>query len=103
MARSRIELHEKLVRFLGSNQVYFKAPVNIQMKYPAIVYSRSNFRNTFADNVIYRQLKQYTITIIHRDPDSDLPDRMLQEFRYCRFDRHYVADNLDHDVFTLFY
>lgn len=102
MARSRIELHEKLVRFLGSNQVYFRAPVNVQMKYPAIVYTRSNYRKTFADNITYRQLKQYTITLIYRDPDSDLPDKLLQ-LPYCSFDRHYMADNLNHDVFTLYF
>lgn len=102
MARSRIELHETLCSLLGSNQAYFRAPANVQMKYPAIVYTRSNYRNSFADDKIYRQMKQYTITLIYRDPDSDLPDKLLQ-LPYCSFDRHYMADNLNHDVFTLYF
>jgi len=102
MARSRLELHETLLALLGSNQVYFRAPANVQMKYPAIIYTRSSYQTSFADNKIYRQMKQYTITLIYRDPDSDLPDRLLS-LPCCRFDRHYMADNLNHDVFTLYF
>ena len=102
MARSRIELHEILVNLLGSNQVYFRAPSNVQMKYPALIYTRTGYRNNYADNKIYRSLKAYTITAIYRDPDSDLPDRLL-ELPYCKFDRHYIADNLNHDVFTIYF
>lgn len=102
MAKTRLELHERLCTLLGSRNVYYRPPESIKMKYPAIVYDRNNYRNVFADDTIYRQLKSYMITVIYKDPDSDLPDRIMG-LPYCRFDRHFVSDNLNHDVFTLYY
>lgn len=102
MAKSRIDLHAELRALLGSDQVYFRAPDSVKMRYPAIVYTRSGFKTRFADSRIYRKDREWTITLIYRDPDSDLPEKLLN-LPYCRFDRHYVADNLNHDIFTLIY
>lgn len=101
MMNDRLELHELLCQTLGSRNVYFQPPESVKMKYPAIVYSRNRIENTSADNIIYRQSVSYTITVIDRDPDSDIVERMSQLPR-MRHDRSYVADNLNHDVFTLF-
>jgi len=100
--RTRIELHEELCALLGSRQVYFRAPESVKMSYPAIVYDRTNYRNDHANDDIYRQMKAYTITVIDKNPDSELPDKVMR-LPFCRFDRHYVAENLNHDVFTLYY
>jgi len=101
MMNDRLELHELLCEILGSRNVYFQPPESVKMKYPAIVYSRNRIENTSADNIIYRQAVSYTITVIDRDPDSEIVERMSQVAR-IRHDRSYVADNLNHDVFTLF-
>lgn len=97
---TRLELHEMLCEVLGSRNVYFQPPESVKMKYPAIVYSRSDISNTYADDTSYLTSKEYLITVIDKDPDSEIPDR-ISKLPLCRFDRHYTADNLNHDVFTI--
>ncbi len=98
----RLQLQELLEFVLGSNQVYFQPPPTIQMKYPAIVYKRDYAETDFADNVPYRHMKRYQVTVIDRDPDSPVPDK-LAVLPYCTFNRHYPASNLNHDVFNLYF
>lgn len=101
MLNDRLALHELLCEKLGSRNVYFQPPESVKMKYPAIVYSRNRIESTSADNIVYRQSVRYTITVIDRDPDSEIVERISQIPRIM-FDRSYVSDNLNHDTFTLF-
>ena len=101
MMNDRLELHEILCQILGSRNVYFQPPESVSMKYPAIRYSRNRIENTSADNIIYKQDVSYTITVIDRDPDSEIVERLSKVPRIV-YDRSYVADNLNHDVFTLY-
>ena len=101
MMNDRLALHELLCEKLGNRNVYFQPPESVQMKYPAIVYSRNRIENTSADNVTYRQSVSYVITVIDRDPDSEIVERVSQ-IPHIAYDRSYVADNLNHDVFRLF-
>lgn len=99
---SRLELHEKLVEVLGSRYVYFQPPESIKMKYPAIVYERSDIPNKFANDDVYLQTVKYKVTIVDRDPDSEIVLRMAK-FKTARFDRHYIVDGLNHDTFIIYY
>ncbi len=99
---SRLELHEKLVSVLGSRYVYFQPPESIKMKYPAIVYERSDIPNKFANDEVYLQATKYKVTIIDKDPDSEIVERM-SKFKTARFEKHYVVDGLNHDTFTIYY
>ena len=99
---SRLELQTMLEKLLGSPNVYFQPPASVLMKYDAIRYSRKTIENVHANNSVYNQHDCYEVIVIYRNPDSDLPRRISQLPR-CRFDRHYVADNLNHDVFTLYF
>lgn len=98
----REELHEILCEALGSRNVYFQPPESIKMQYPAIVYSRDDIDNNFANNSVYMQLLAYSITVIDSDPDSEVVDRVSKLPR-CQYDRHYKSDNLNHDIFTIYY
>lgn len=102
MARPRTELQTILENLIGSRNVYFQPPESLKLKYPCIVYERSNVHKTAADNLAYRLMKQYQVTYIAGDPDSDIPDKML-ELEHCSYDRHFAADNLNHDVFTIYF
>lgn len=102
MARTRLDLHKELVEMLGSNNVYYQPPETIKMEYPAIVYSRSNFRNTYADDSIFFSYKQYEIIVISKKPDDSVIDKLLKH-QLCSHNRQYKSDNLYHDVFTLYY
>ena len=99
---SRLELQSKFEDILGSRNVYFQPPSSVRMQYPAIVYSRKNIEGRFANGKVYRKLPYYEAILIDKNPDSEFIDKIL-ELPYCSFDRHYEADNLNHDVFTIFY
>jgi len=99
---SRLNLQKTLEEILGSRNVYFDPPESVKMQYDAIRYSRSKIENTFASNSVYKQDDRYEVVAIYRNPDSDLP-RKISRLPMCSHDRHYVADNLHHDVFTLYY
>lgn len=98
----REELHEILCEALGSRNVYFQPPESIKMQYPAIVYSRDDIDNNFANNSVYMQSLAYSVIVIDSDPDSEAVDRVSKLPR-CQYDRHYKSDNLNHDVFTIYY
>lgn len=98
---SRLELHEVFCEILESRNVYYQPPESVKMQYDAIVYSRKDIDNIHANNRVYNQHDCYEVVAIYKDPDSDLP-RKLSVLPMCRFDRHYVSDNLNHDVFTLY-
>lgn len=99
---NRLDLQTLLENILGSRNVYYQPPASVQMKYPAIVYSRDNIENTHADDSVYKQNVAYEIIVIYKDPDSDIPME-ISKLPLCRFDRKYISDNLYHDVFTLYF
>lgn len=96
----RTSLQSLLEELIGNDNVYFQPPANVQMLYPCIVYKRDDIRVLFADNNPYRLTKRYLVTVIDRDPDSVIPDK-VSALSLCRFNRFFTADNLNHDVFTL--
>lgn len=98
----RPNLHTQLVNLLGSRNVYFQPPPSVQMRYPAIIYNRSNIDTKYANNAVYLNDVAYQITVIDSDPDSEIVMKVAN-LPKCRFDRHYVSDNLNHDVFTIYY
>lgn len=72
------------------------------MQYPAIVYSRDDIENDHANNGVYMQSTAYNIIVIDPDPDSEVVQK-VSKLPMCMFDRHYAADNLNHDSFTIYY
>ena len=99
----RIELHQILKdTFNSTPHVYYQPPASVQLKYPCIVYSLNDFPEVYADNDRYLVHRPYQVTVIDQDPDSELRENVAK-LRWCRFDRSYVSDNLNHFVFTLTY
>lgn len=104
MADERRYLFQDLLEeALGSDQVYFQPPESVKMRYPSIVYERRSSDSQFADNDAYLLMQGYDVTVISLDPDFvhelDLPHK----FKHCRSDRHFTADNLNHDTFVIYY
>lgn len=99
---SRLELQEKLEELLGSKNVYYQPPESVKMEYPAIKYLKSDISIDHANNAVYSKKKRYEIIVIDTRPDNDVIDKLL-ELPYCSYDRPYKADNLNHDVLTLYY
>lgn len=96
----RTSLQSLLEALLESEHVYFQPPANLQMEYPCIVYARDDIDVLFADNSPYRLIKRYMVTVIDRDPDSVIHEKVAA-LPMCVFNRYFTADNLNHDVFTL--
>lgn len=82
--------------------VYFQPPPSVKLVYPCIVYVLDKIDTKHADDKPYLNKKGYSVTIIDKDPDSEIPN-MFTNMPLCVFDRAYTADNLNHWVFSLFY
>jgi hypothetical protein len=98
---SRLSLHEQLLTFLPN--VYFQPPSNIQMVYPCIVYNKTNKIRHFASDIIYLSQWEYNLTVIDRDPDSDVAERIEKHFNHCGISQSYTVDNLNHTILSLYY
>lgn len=99
---SRLKLQSLLEELLGSKNVYFQPPESIKMEYPAIKYSIDNIDKHSADNAAYLLNKRYEIIVISKTPDHPVINKLLQ-LPMCSYERPYKADNLNHDVLTLYY
>lgn len=72
------------------------------MDYPAIVYQRDSANTDFAGNLPYLSVKRYQVTVMAWDPDSEIPDK-IAALPQCLFERHFAADGLNNDVFTIYF
>lgn len=98
----RTTLHEILKEVLGSGQVYFQPPESIRMVYPSIVYRHMNNKTLFANDLTYNHRKLYELIAIDRDPDSELPDKLMR-LPLCSMTNSYTAENLHHWVFQIYF
>lgn len=99
----RLDLHEELCGVLGSRNVYFQPPESVKMKYDAIRYALGGKTITRANNKAYRSTNQYEGVVITKDPDTTIQDQLIARFEMCSVGRPYVADNLHHYPFTIYY
>lgn len=102
MSKPRIDLHNILVNLFGNNHVYYQPPDNLRMEYPAIRYSVDRMASTKADNLKYLNTKRYEIIVIDSKPDNPVISKIL-ELPYTVYERHYVSDNLNHDIISLYF
>ena len=96
----RLELQEMLESIC--DHVYFQPPDTVRMSYPAIRYELYDIDNRYADNKVYLQDRAYQLTVIDRDPDSEIVD-VVSKIDGIRFNRQYRSDNLNHTVFILYF
>lgn len=87
---------------LGSANVYFQPPKSIAMRYPAIVYGLKKVKTHYKDNRPYVCHRQYSVTLIDRDPDS-IYVSSLAMLPTASFNRFFVSDNLNHWVFDIYF
>ena len=102
-ARLRIDalLRELLKNSCGRVNLYYQPPAGYQLRYPCIVYTQSRIQNGHANNGVYIQHSFYTVTVIDTDPDSKIV-QAVSVLGKCRYDRHFITDNLYHTTFTLY-
>lgn len=101
--KRRYELHHILEKILGSCNVYFQPPSKEKLKYPCIIYTRNSGDSEFADNRVYAFKRRYQLTVISKDPDEEISDKLAWGLPMCISDRSYKLDNLHHDVFDVYF
>ena len=102
MTTRRLELHEILCTILGSRNVYFQPPENLKLKFPCIIYEHDNNEVWHADNKKYSKCRRYQVTVIDKDPDTEIPER-LDDLQFASFNRRFTADNMNNIVYTVYY
>ena len=100
---SRLQLHEEFCEILGTRNVYFNPPASLMMNYDAIRYAFGDKDITRANNSVYRIVNKYEGVVISTDPECTIPDELLMHFQMCSLGNPYVADNLHHFPFTIYY
>lgn len=99
----RLTLHAELIKILGNNNVYFQPPESLKMNYPCIRYKKARPRINHADDIRYFKKDHYEIIVIDTDPDTDIPDRIADSFKFCSIERYYNSNNLTHCALDLYY
>lgn len=98
----RLELDAIFSEMESVEEAYYQPTQNTQMMYPCITYKRDFNLTQHADNIPYRVLRRYLVTVIDEDPDSAIP-ALVEAMPSCVLDRTFVADNLNHWVYKLFF
>jgi len=98
--RTQSELQTLLLTI--TQNVYFQPPATVVMKYPCIVYHRDDIDTKYSNDKPYSNTVRYLVTVIDSNPNSNIIEKMLL-LKLCNFERHYTKDNLNHDVFNLYY
>lgn len=99
---TRQELQTMLVNLLPGVNIYFQPPPSFKMNYPCVIYKRDYAETKFSDNKPYNNQTRYLVTVVDANPDSTIPSK-IAALPMCIFDRFYTAENLNHDVYKLFY
>ena len=95
---SRLDLHI-LLKSITSN-VYFQPPDKTMINYPCIIYKLEDIKNKSANNKLYKTQKTYQITLIVKDPDSDLIDK-VNNLTSIDYIRNFITDSLYHHIWIL--
>lgn len=98
----RLELHQILSGIPGVKKAYFQPPESVKLEYPCIIYKLQNVDMRSANDHPYKNRDGYQVTIIDRNPDSQIR-KVMETMMLCRFDRPFVSDGLNHWVYMLYY
>lgn len=96
----RIQLHKRLLEI--SDNVYFQPPPNVRLQYPCIIYERAEIATRYGNNLPYKHTKRYKITVISVNPDDNMVEE-IAELPMCSHDTFFTTENLNHDVFTIYF
>ena len=99
--RTYRDLLHLLQQAVKHNRVYFQPPENLKMGSPAVVFPVSKIEIDHASEVPYKGAKEYSVTLITKDPEPDVIDEILK-IPYSSLDTTYISDGMNHFVFTVY-
>lgn len=116
MERRSDLLIQELKDLLGTDEVYFQPSADAGtdeygesyiftgIQYPCFIMKRTTAYQPAASDRNYLFRPGYEVTYINDDePDPEMLEMMMRRFGCCHYDRHFIADNLHHDVFMIYY
>ena len=115
MERRSDQLIQELRDLLGTEEVYFQAAsdagdggeesyIFTGIHYPCFIMERTTAYQPKANDLNYLFRPGYQVTYINPDePDPEMLERVMRHFPHCRYQRHFISDNLHHDVFMIYY
>lgn len=83
--------------------VHFQPSESIKLTFPCILFKFEGFKDFFANDGRHMLREKYSVTHVYQNPEADLKEEILSAFLFASFDRQYIADNLYHDVYTIYY
>lgn len=83
--------------------VYYQPPSNIALTYPCIVYRRNGESGLYANNITYLKQPVYVVTVIDRNPDSTIPDEIVDRITTSVRGPSLVVDGITNTTITLYY
>lgn len=99
----RPQLQAVLESIMGtSNSVWFQPPSDVRLTYPCIVYDFDRGSTKFANNKPYFYGQQYEVELIGMNPQPEKFEK-LRDLPMTLHSRSFVADNLNHDVFSIYF
>lgn len=102
--KTRLDFRQKIlnaIQNVDNCSLYFQPPETVKIEYPCIIYTLNDIQTDYADDNPYNQNKSYRLTIVDKNPDSNIPDK-ISKLQLCTFDRFYASDNLNHWVFICY-
>lgn len=99
--RTYRDLLRLLQQAVQHDRVYFQPPENLKIGCPAVVFHLSKIEIDRASDVPYKGAKEYSVTLITKDPEPDVIDEILK-IPYSSLDTTYISDGMNHFVFTIY-
>lgn len=99
--RTYRDLLHVLQQAVQHNRVYFQPPENLKIEYPAVVFHLSKIEIDHASDAPYKGAREYSVTLITKDPEPDVIDEILK-IPYSSLDTTYISDGMNHFVFTVY-
>lgn len=99
--RTYRDLLHLLQKAVDHNRVYFQPPENLKIGYPAVIFHLSKVKLDHADDVPYKGAREYSVTLITKEPEPEVLDEILK-IPYATLDTTYIADGMNHFVFTIY-
>jgi len=99
--RTYRDLLHLLQKAVDHNRVYFQPPENLKIGYPAVIFHLSKIKVDHAGDVPYKGAREYSVTLITKDPEPEVLDEILK-IPYTTLDTTYITDGMNHFVFTTY-
>lgn len=98
----RLSLQKELEKLAGAN-VYFQPPASVHLAYPCVIYNLAAGDIKRADDSVYSYTNRFELMFIYRKPNMEIVEKVMRAFPMCSVSRIYIADNLYHYAFNLYY